>query len=96
MAAVDSQIVMSEDDTLYNVGDWWSIRAPREGIDLTRERVLGIDTAVADRWGRISAIGTVPGLLAATALAGGLTLITRDERDVMGLGVPVLNPFFGR
>jgi predicted nucleic acid-binding protein len=59
-------------------------------------RVLGIDNAVADQWGRMSAIRPVPvidGLLAATALTNGLTLVTRNDRDVAGLGAAVLNPF---
>ncbi len=62
-------------------------------------RVLGIDNAVADQWGRISAIRPVPvidGLLAATALTHGLTLVTRNDGDVAGLGANVLNPFKGR
>jgi predicted nucleic acid-binding protein len=59
-------------------------------------RVLGIDNAVSDQWGRMCAIRPVPvidGLLAATALVNGLTLATRNDRDVSGLGATVLNPF---
>lgn len=59
-------------------------------------RVLGIDNAVADRWGRMSAIRPIPvidGLLAATAVANNLTLVTRNDRDIAGLGAVVLNPF---
>ncbi len=59
-------------------------------------RVLGIDDAVADQWGRMSAIrpiAAIDGLLAATALTRGLTLVTRNETDVAGLGASVLNPF---
>ena len=59
-------------------------------------RVLGIDNAVSDQWGRMSAIRTVPvidGLLAATAVTNGLTLVTRNDRDIAGLGATVLNPF---
>ena len=59
-------------------------------------RVLGIDNAVSDQWGRMSAIRPVPvidGLLAATALVNGLTLVTRNDRDTAGLGAAVLNPF---
>ncbi|HEX4081034.1 MAG TPA: type II toxin-antitoxin system VapC family toxin [Rhizomicrobium sp.] len=59
-------------------------------------RILGIDNAVSDQWGRMSAIRPVPaidGLLAATALTNGLTLVTRNDRDVAGLGATVLNPF---
>ncbi len=35
----------------------------------------------------------IDGLLAATAVAHGLTLVTRNDRDVAGLGASVLNPF---
>lgn len=59
-------------------------------------RVLGIDNAVADQWGRMSAVHPLPvidGLLAATAFVAGLTLVTRNDRHVAGLGVSVLNPF---
>jgi hypothetical protein len=59
-------------------------------------RVLGIDNAVSDQWGRMSAIRPIPvidGLLAATAAINGLTLVTRNDRDIAGLGAAVLNPF---
>lgn len=59
-------------------------------------RVLGIDNAVADRWGRMAAIRPIPvidGLLAATAITHDLTLVTRNDRDLVGLGAAVLNPF---
>ena len=61
-------------------------------------RVLGIDNAVSDQWGRMSAIRPLPviaGLLAATALTNGLTLVTRNDGDVAGLGARVFNPFKG-
>lgn len=59
-------------------------------------RILSVDAAVADRWGRMSAIRSAPvvdSLLAATALVHGLTLVTRNDQDVAGLGATVLNPF---
>lgn len=59
-------------------------------------RILGIDASVAESWGRISAIRSVPvvdALLAATASVHGLVLVTRNATDVAGLGVRVLNPF---
>jgi toxin FitB len=59
-------------------------------------RVLGIDNAVSDRWGRMCAIRAIPvidGLLAATAMTNGLTFVTRNDRNVAGLGASVLNPF---
>lgn len=60
------------------------------------DRILALDAVVAEEWGRISAIRTVPvidALLAATAKAKGLTLVTRNTADVAGLGVEILNPF---
>lgn len=59
-------------------------------------RVLVIDNAVSDKWGRMSAVRPIPviaGLLAATAVTKGLTLVTRNDRDIAGLGAMVLNPF---
>jgi predicted nucleic acid-binding protein len=60
------------------------------------DRVLPVDASVAEEWGRMNAIRPVPvidALLAATAKANDLTLVTRNEADVAGLGVEVLNPF---
>jgi len=60
------------------------------------DRVLPVDAAVAEEWGRMNAIRPVPvidALLAATAKANNLTLVTRNEADVAGLGALVLNPF---
>jgi len=71
----------------------------REVEEAFNGRVLGIDNAVSDQWGRMSAIRPVPvidGLLAATALTNGLTLVTRNDRDVAGLGAMVFNPFKDR
>jgi predicted nucleic acid-binding protein len=59
------------------------------------DRVLPIDTAVADRWGVLNVpdpVPTVDGLLAATALVHDLVLVTRNVRDVAGTGVRVLDP----
>jgi hypothetical protein len=59
-------------------------------------RILPVDKAVAEAWGRMSAARTVPvidGLMAATALVHDLTLVTRNEVDVVELGARVLNPF---
>ena len=59
-------------------------------------RVLPVDTAVAEQWGRMNAVRPLPvidALLAATAKANGLTLVTRNVADVAELDVDVLNPF---
>ena len=60
------------------------------------ERILPVDAAVAEEWGRMAAVRPVPAidaLLAATARTNGLTLVTRNAADVAGLDVEVLNPF---
>jgi predicted nucleic acid-binding protein len=59
-------------------------------------RVLRIDNAVSDRWGGMNAIRPIPvidGLLAATSAIHGLTLVTRNDRDIPGLCAAVFNPF---
>lgn len=59
-------------------------------------RVLPVDTRVADLWGRLNVpnpVPTVDGLIAATALVHRLTLVTRNVRDVAATGVAVFNPF---
>jgi toxin FitB len=63
-------------------------------------RILAIDQAVADRWGRLAAhagpkslLPVIDGLLAATALDHNLTLVTRNTKDVALTGVPVFNPW---
>ena len=58
--------------------------------------ILAVDDVVAETWGRISAIRPIPaidGLLAATAIAHNLVLVTRNVADVDGLGAEILNPF---
>jgi hypothetical protein len=60
------------------------------------DRMIGVDADIAEAWGRLAATRVFPivdGLLAATALLRGMTLVTRNERDIAGAGVPVLNPW---
>jgi predicted nucleic acid-binding protein len=62
------------------------------------DRVLPIDARVADRWGALNApdpIPTVDGLLAATALIHGLTIVTRNVRDIARTGARTLDPASG-
>ena len=61
-------------------------------------RVLSVDLAVADRWGRLLVevgrpVPTVDSLLAATALHHELRLVTRNARDFDYPGLDVINPF---
>jgi predicted nucleic acid-binding protein len=62
------------------------------------DRLLSITPAVADRWGRLLAevgrtVPAVDSLLAATALAYGLRIVTRNVRDFRFPGLQVVNPW---
>jgi toxin FitB len=65
------------------------------------ERLLPISHAVADRWGLLDAemrlkgriVPAIDGLLAATALHHGLTVVSRNIADFSRASVPVLNPW---
>jgi len=65
------------------------------------DRILPIDEAVADRWGRLAAqqqasnlpLPVIDGLLAATALQYNLTLVTRNVKEIRATGVPFFNPW---
>lgn len=62
------------------------------------ERLLPVDPAVADRWGRLAAgsrrpLPTIDSLLAATALHHGLRLVTRNVTDFQFAGLTVINPW---
>jgi predicted nucleic acid-binding protein len=59
------------------------------------DRILSVDQSVAEQWGRLNVpdpVPTVDGLLAATAIVHGLTLVTRNTRDVARTGVALLDP----
>lgn len=61
-------------------------------------RLLPLDAAIADEWGRLCAraprpLPAIDGLLAATALRHGMGLVTRNTRDFEDLGLQVINPW---
>ncbi len=60
------------------------------------DRLLPVDERVADRWGRLGLGQPVPvidALLAATAMAHNLVVVSRDEDGFKNTGAQVLNPF---
>jgi predicted nucleic acid-binding protein len=60
------------------------------------DRILPVDVAVAAEWGRhraAKAIPSIDGLIAATATAHDLTLVTRNVADMAGTGARLHNPF---
>lgn len=70
----------------------WLARLTAEHAD----RIVPIDPTIADEWGRIAArrpLPVVDGLLAATAKARELILVTRNAADVTGTGCRVMNPW---
>ncbi len=75
----------------------------RELVLRFSDRILPIDLAIADRWGRLtgtaaarkSPLPVIDGLLAATAVHHDLTLVTRDTKHLTGTGVTFFNPWEG-
>ncbi|MER7756626.1 type II toxin-antitoxin system VapC family toxin [Kitasatospora sp. NPDC097643] len=60
------------------------------------DRILPVTTEIAEAWARLNVPDPLPlidGLLAATAKVHGLTLVTRNTKDVARAGVEVVNPF---
>jgi toxin FitB len=60
------------------------------------DRIAPITTEIAETWGRLNTPDPLPvidGLLAATAIVNGWTLVTRNTRDVARTGADLLNPF---
>ncbi len=68
-----------------------------EGIEQRfTDRLLPIDTAIAQRWGEVAAVSGGPvidTLLAATAMVHGLVLVSRNVRDLRPTGVRLVNPW---
>jgi predicted nucleic acid-binding protein len=65
------------------------------------DRVLTVDLDVAEQWGIVCAraserglaLPVIDGLIAATALVHGLTVVTRNVSDIQASGARVLNPW---
>ena len=65
-------------------------------LDRFRDRVLDVDLAVAERWGRLGVPDPLPdadGLIAATALVHDLVVVTRNVKHIAPTGVRHFNPF---
>lgn len=70
----------------------------RDLLDVFDGRILPVDMAVARRAGRLHVPDPRPerdALIAGTALAHELTVVTRNVRDFATMGVPLLNPWSG-
>jgi toxin FitB len=72
--------------------DSWVLRLVTEHD----ERILPVNLPIVEEWGRLGIPDPLPvidGLLAATAKVHGLTLATRNVKDVSRTRVRVVNPF---
>ncbi len=74
--------------------DWLEVELPAYFAG----RIVSVDAAVADRWGRLLSqarrpLPAIDSLLAATALAHGLTLVTRNLKDFQYPDLQVLDPW---
>jgi toxin FitB len=60
------------------------------------DRIVEVDREIATLWGKLDSARTIPVvdcLLAATALARDMTLVTRNIRDIVDTGARFLNPW---
>jgi len=86
------ELLRRRDPTAAAALDQWQQRL----IETFGDRVLPVDANVANRWGQLNVpdpVPTIDGLLAATAMINGLTLVTRNVKDVRSTGVSFLDPF---
>jgi len=74
--------------------DWLEIELPA----FFTGRILPVDAAVADTWGRLLAsagrsLPSMASLIGATAARHGMSVVTRNEKDYAGLGITIINPW---
>lgn len=99
LGEIRNGIALTNDDRKRDILDLWL----RGRIYPTfANRILPVTAPIAERWGELQAqrqragvILSVPdGLIAATAIEHGLTLVTRNVRDFQNLGLPaIVNPW---
>ena len=85
---------LANDDRQLKLLDWLEVELPQ----FFSGRILSVDAAVTDRWGRLNAqmgrpTPAIDSLIAATALTHGLSLVTRTVRDFNYPELDVINPW---
>ncbi len=73
---------------------WLEHRLP----EWLQDRILSVDSKVAERWGRLLAqikrpLPVIDSLIAATALHFDLNIVTRNETDFSYPGLEIINPW---
>ncbi|MFN3218623.1 MAG: type II toxin-antitoxin system VapC family toxin [Acidimicrobiales bacterium] len=84
-------IARRDPDAAEAIGSWLD-----SVVEDYEDRILPVTSGTAERWALITvpdAVPVVTGLLAATAIEHGLTLVTRNVADVANTGVVCLDPF---
>ena len=93
LAEIECQISRErESDTkgAQNLAEWLD-----RLVDLYQERVIGVDLAIARRWGRLSTEVGYEGadlLIAATALERGMSVVTLGASRFRPTGVQTIDP----
>ena len=86
------ELVRRRDSASATALDRWLTTVVRDYDD----RILEVTADVAEAWAHMNLPDPLPvidSLLAATAHVHGLTVATRNTKDIARTGVPVINPF---
>jgi predicted nucleic acid-binding protein len=84
-------LLSRRDPVQADVYEAWLVTVLRDYAD----RVLPVDAAAAEEWGRMNVpnpVSVVDGLMAATAKVRNMTFVTRNTADVARTGARLLNP----
>lgn len=82
-------------DRQKQISNWLEIELPA----YFEERILNIDSKVADMWGRLQSLKkgyslpAIDGIIAATARVHNLKLVTRNIKDFIHVPIEMINPW---
>ena len=71
----------------------------RRTVQAYNDRIIGVDMAIAQRWGHLGIPDPLPavdGLIAATALEKDLVVVTRNTKHIAPTGARHIDPFQSR